>query len=180
MKQILRTCGPHGQTSSPWHTAHAQSIVTLNGLQPSLTHWIYITWWEKDHFQFENLFLFRLVVVVSYVNDRSCQPCGRSHLCECRCWFFGVWRRVDLYVDTNVSEEHTASISGCNAVWTCTWIQTFQRNILPPYLVVTPCGLVGRYQHFSPEDGGSMSFRNVGIYLQVHITQQPRKPISIR
>jgi hypothetical protein len=45
--------------------------------------------------------------------------------------------------------------------------------------VVSSCLLVGRYQrfggtyclhlqHLSPEDGGSMFFRNVGIYLQVH------------
>jgi hypothetical protein len=43
------------------------------------------------------------------------------------------------------------------------------------FWVVTPCGLVGRYQRFGgtysvlcPEDGGSMFFRNVGISLQVH------------
>jgi hypothetical protein len=41
--------------------------------------------------------------------------------------------------------------------------------------VVTPCGLVGGYKlfggtyylHSSPEDGGSMFLRNVGICLQV-------------
>jgi hypothetical protein len=28
-----------------------------------------------------------------------------------------------------------------------------------------------------PEDGGSISLRNVGIYLQVHIALQPRRPV---
>jgi hypothetical protein len=39
--------------------------------------------------------------------------------------------------------------------------------------VVMLCGLVGRY--LSPEDGGSMFLRNVGIYLQVHTALQPRR-----
>jgi hypothetical protein len=43
--------------------------------------------------------------------------------------------------------------------------------------VVTLCGLVGEYRWFernirgfSPGGGGSMFLRNVGIYLQVHMT----------
>jgi hypothetical protein len=55
------------------------------------------------------------------------------------------------------------------------------------FWVVTPCRLVGRYQnfggtyclHLSPEDEGSMFFRNVGIYLQVHTALQPWRPTSI-
>jgi thermostable 8-oxoguanine DNA glycosylase len=31
-----------------------------------------------------------------------------------------------------------------------------------------------------PEDGGSMFLRNVGIYLQVNMALQPRRPISTR
>jgi hypothetical protein len=51
------------------------------------------------------------------------------------------------------------------------------------FWVVTPCGLVDRYQHFigtyfSPEDGGSMLLRNVGIYLQIYKVLQPRRPMS--
>jgi hypothetical protein len=56
------------------------------------------------------------------------------------------------------------------------------------FWVVTPCGLVGRYQHFggmyytafffSPEDEGSMFLRNAGIYLQVHMALLPRRPTS--
>jgi hypothetical protein len=30
----------------------------------------------------------------------------------------------------------------------------------------------------NPEDGGSMFLRNVGIYLQVHTTLQPKRTIS--
>jgi hypothetical protein len=30
----------------------------------------------------------------------------------------------------------------------------------------------------NPEDGDSMSLRNVGIYLQVHTASQPRRPVS--
>jgi hypothetical protein len=34
------------------------------------------------------------------------------------------------------------------------------------FYVVTPCG-------YFPEDGDSMFYRNVGIYLQVHTASQP-------
>lgn len=37
----------------------------------------------------------------------------------------------------------------CDAVWTCSWIPSFQRN--------------------SSEDGSSMFFQNIGIYLQAHM-----------
>jgi hypothetical protein len=33
------------------------------------------------------------------------------------------------------------------------------------FLVITTYGLVGRYHHFSPEEGDSMFLRYVGIYL---------------
>jgi hypothetical protein len=53
------------------------------------------------------------------------------------------------------------------------------------FWVVTPFGLVGRYQSFgentasfSPEDRGSMFLRNVGICLQVHMASQPGRPTS--
>jgi hypothetical protein len=42
------------------------------------------------------------------------------------------------------------------------------------FWVVTPCGLVDRYQRFG--DGGSMLLRNIGIYLRVHVALQPRRP----
>jgi hypothetical protein len=67
--------------------------------------------------------------------------------------------------------------------------------------VVPPCGLVGKTpkfrrnklspsfalkmetgmfsKTFSPEDGGSIFFRNVDVYLQVHTALQPRRPTSI-
>jgi hypothetical protein len=49
------------------------------------------------------------------------------------------------------------------------------------FCVLTPCGLVGRYEHFgesnfSPEDGDSMFLRNVGVYLQIHMALLPRRP----
>jgi hypothetical protein len=49
------------------------------------------------------------------------------------------------------------------------------------FRVVTPCELVSRHQrfggtYFSPEDGGSMFLRNIGVYLQVHTALQPRRP----
>jgi hypothetical protein len=47
------------------------------------------------------------------------------------------------------------------------------------FWVVTPCGLVDRYQHFSPEDEGSMFLQNNGLYLHVHTALQPRRPTSI-
>jgi hypothetical protein len=48
------------------------------------------------------------------------------------------------------------------------------------FLLATQCGLVGRYQHFgrryfSPQDEGSMFFRNVGIYLQTHMALLHRR-----
>jgi hypothetical protein len=56
------------------------------------------------------------------------------------------------------------------------------------FWVVTPCGLVGRYQHFGetyclhfqdrPEHGDSMFNRNFGIYLRVHAAPQPRRTVS--
>jgi hypothetical protein len=54
------------------------------------------------------------------------------------------------------------------------------------FWVVTPCGLVGFEGTYcsifraevSVEDGGSMFFRNVGIYLQVHMVLLPRRPKS--
>jgi hypothetical protein len=44
---------------------------------------------------------------------------------------------------------------GSIAVWPCGQIQTFRRNIL----LLTPS---------SPENGGNIFLRNVGIYLQVY------------
>jgi hypothetical protein len=65
-------------------------------------------------------------------------------------------------------------------------ILTAVKMSMPVFWVVTPCGLVGRYQllrgtycvhiHFSPEYGGSMFLRNAGIYLQDHIASQSRIP----
>jgi hypothetical protein len=56
------------------------------------------------------------------------------------------------------------------------------------FWVVTPCGLVGRYQRFGgtyclylqdwSEDGGRTFLRNVGIYPQTHMTSQPRRTIN--
>jgi hypothetical protein len=49
------------------------------------------------------------------------------------------------------------------------------------FWVVMLCGLIGRYQCygetvsiFNPEDGDGMFLQNIGIYLQVHATSQPR------
>jgi hypothetical protein len=46
------------------------------------------------------------------------------------------------------------------------------------FWVVTPCGLVS-VEHFSHENGGSISLRNIGIHMQVHMALQPRRPASI-
>jgi hypothetical protein len=45
-------------------------------------------------------------------------------------------------------------------------------------VVVTPCGLIGRYQRFgeNTEDVGSMFLRNAGTHLQDHTASQPRTP----
>jgi hypothetical protein len=40
--------------------------------------------------------------------------------------------------------------------------------------IVTPCGIVGRYQCFSLGDGDSMFLRNVGIYTQVQRRFNPQ------
>jgi hypothetical protein len=53
------------------------------------------------------------------------------------------------------------------------------------FCVVTPCELVGGYQSFggtysptfSPEDGGSMFLRNVGLYIKDHMELQLRGPM---
>jgi hypothetical protein len=50
------------------------------------------------------------------------------------------------------------------------------------FCVETPCGLVGGYTGFGeaycfrPEEGNSMFFQDVGIYLQVHTALQFRIP----
>jgi hypothetical protein len=51
------------------------------------------------------------------------------------------------------------------------------------FWVATSCRLAGSEEYtastFSPDDGGSMFIRTVGIYLQVHMTsQQHRRPTS--
>jgi hypothetical protein len=47
------------------------------------------------------------------------------------------------------------------------------------FWVVTPCGLVGRYQRFRKEEWGSMFLRNVGIYVQVHMALLDKTKIDI-
>jgi hypothetical protein len=49
------------------------------------------------------------------------------------------------------------------------------------FWAVMLCGLIGRHQCygetvsiFNPEDGDGMFLQNIGIYLQVHTTSQPR------
>jgi hypothetical protein len=37
-------------------------------------------------------------------------------MAECRCCSSGLWRHVDLYVDTSISEEHTVSIFSTSAL----------------------------------------------------------------
>lgn len=46
------------------------------------------------------------------------------------------------------------------------------------FWVVVNCELLGRYRRFrlSPESGGSISLRNFGNDVQVHMVLQPRKP----
>jgi hypothetical protein len=61
------------------------------------------------------------------------------------------------------------------------------------FWVVTPCGIVGRYQRFGwtcclhlqpssvifrTEDGDSVFLRNFGIYLRVHTASQPKSKTS--
>jgi hypothetical protein len=44
------------------------------------------------------------------------------------------------------------------------------------FWVVTPCGLLGKYQHFfRAKDRDSMFLRNVDLYLKVDTTLQPRR-----
>jgi hypothetical protein len=65
--------------------------------------------------------------------------------------------------------------------------QTNPYLLMLSFWVVTPCGRVGRYQRFGGtyclyfqgrRVWGSMLLWNVGIYLQVHTTLQPRRPTS--
>jgi hypothetical protein len=44
------------------------------------------------------------------------------------------------------------------------------------FWVVTPCGFVGRYQRFSPEDGGIIPPKRWYLPYQVLTALQPRKP----
>lgn len=44
------------------------------------------------------------------------------------------------------------------------------------FWTMTPCGSI----NFSPEYGGSLFIRNVGIYLQVHTTIKPRRLTSAK
>jgi hypothetical protein len=51
--------------------------------------------------------------------------------------------------------------------------------------VVTPCGIVGRYQLFGETyclhlQGGRMFLRNADIYVQVHTTLQPKRQTSTK
>jgi hypothetical protein len=77
----------------------------------------------------------RQYVVTKHWNTGIYLQVHRALLPRTTTWY----RRVGLYADTNVSDEHTAST-------------------------------------YSPEDGGSMSFRNVGTYLQIHTAFKPRIP----
>jgi hypothetical protein len=45
---------------------------------------------------------------------------------------------------------------------------------LPAFWAVTPCGLVGRYQLFKPEDGGSVTLRHCALCPQVHKALQQK------
>jgi hypothetical protein len=42
--------------------------------------------------------------------------------------------------------------------------------------VVTFSGLLDRYERLNPEDGNSLILRNVGIYLQLHMGLQSKRP----
>jgi hypothetical protein len=69
--------------------------------------------------------------LTNWLNVRLRFSLQRGYLCS-SC---GLWCRVDLQVNTNVSKDHIVSI-------------------------------------FRAEDGSSTSFRNFGIYLQLHKTSQ--------
>ena len=51
-----------------------------NAFQPLPIHWIYITWWERDHLQFENLFLYSTIQIRGsgfiYLRAGFFLPCG--------------------------------------------------------------------------------------------------------
>jgi hypothetical protein len=64
------------------------------------------------------------------------------------------------------------------------WVLTAVNIPILAFWVVMPSGRVGKYQlseehYVSPEDGGSMFLRNVGIFLEVHTVLQPRRSILI-
>jgi hypothetical protein len=72
----------------------------------------------------------------------------REYFCTVAFWRHQCWsqRRVIFSVDTNVSEEHTASI-------------------FSPYSAI-----------FRTEDEGSMFFQNADVYQHDHMTLQSRRP----
>jgi hypothetical protein len=61
------------------------------------------------------------------------------------------------YEVPNVVKMSVLGLLGCNAMRTRMYILIIRKNILPPH----------------SEDGSSMFFQNIGIYLQVHTALQP-------
>jgi hypothetical protein len=60
-------------------------------------------------------------------------------------------------------------------------ILTAVKMLMLVFWVITPCGLVGRYQRFCRAEGGDsrpMFLRNVGISPQVHTALKPRRTTS--
>jgi hypothetical protein len=103
---------------------------------------------------------------------------------SCRCWSSGLWRRVDLWGGTDVSEERTITIFKTD----CRDSMFFRNGWFNPEdggsVLFRNIGWFNAEDGdsmffrsvgwFNPEDGDSIFFRNVGIYLQVHTVSQPR------
>jgi hypothetical protein len=83
---------------------------------------------------------------------------------------FEILRREQKSLE---SLPQTLGLVGCRTMTASGQIRgTFQRNILLPALMSV---LVTKIPF---EDEGSMFFRNICVYLQVHTALQPRRPTS--
>jgi hypothetical protein len=57
-------------------------------------------------------------------------------------------------------EDVCIGLLGCDVMWTCRWVPTFQRNILPP----------------APKMEAMFFLQNTVSHLEVHVASQPRRP----
>jgi hypothetical protein len=118
-----------------------------------------------------------IIILLSYPKlNNICSQCSINKLCASEPIrffnsFSGLWHRLVLWYDTNVSEDHAASIFSllvCYVMQCCGRIPMFQSFMLPPFSViwfVMSCSVVVRYQCFRTPC--SLHFQSSGLLCHV-------------